>query len=96
MLLVHFFVVEILYYAKTGNELNHAARLSVATICDGVDGYIAWRYNQRSELGAILDPPADKLLHVSGIVVLSLDHRPHLQSVPSGLPAPLSGATSSC
>jgi CDP-diacylglycerol--glycerol-3-phosphate 3-phosphatidyltransferase len=55
---------------------------AVAAICDGVDGYIARRYNQRSELGAILDPLADKLLLVSGIVVLTFDHRPYLESVP--------------
>jgi CDP-diacylglycerol--glycerol-3-phosphate 3-phosphatidyltransferase len=55
---------------------------AVAAICDGVDGYIARRYNQRSELGAILDPLADKLLLVSGIVVLTFDRRPYLESVP--------------
>src|SRR5207248_11536312 len=45
-------------------------------------GYIARHYNQRSELGAILDPLADKLLLVSGIVLLSLDNRPHLPRIP--------------
>lgn len=42
----------------------------IAGISDGVDGYIARRYNQRSELGAYLDPIADKLLLVSLFVVL--------------------------
>jgi|ERR1051325_2264616 CDP-diacylglycerol--glycerol-3-phosphate 3-phosphatidyltransferase len=77
ILLIPFFVVEVLYYFKTGNEAHRLAALlsfAVAAICDGVDGYIARRYNQRSELGAILDPLADKLLLVSGIVVLSFEH----------------------
>src|SRR5215475_7026316 len=85
ILLVPFFVVEVLYYVKNGNEAHRLAAIlsfAVAAICDGVDGYIARRYNQRSELGAILDPLADKLLLVSGIVLLSFDQRPYLQSVP--------------
>ena len=47
-----------------------------------MDGFIARRFNQRSELGVILDPLADKLLLVSGIIVLSFDRQPYLQSIP--------------
>jgi phosphatidylglycerophosphate synthase len=56
-----------------------------------VDGYVARRFNQRSELGAILDPLADKLLLVSGIVVLSFDHAPYLGSVPLWLTGTIMG-----
>jgi len=42
----------------------------VAGISDGVDGFIARRYNQHSKLGAYLDPIADKLLLVSVFVVM--------------------------
>jgi cardiolipin synthase len=42
----------------------------VAGISDAVDGFIARTFNQRSELGAYLDPMADKLLLVSVFVVL--------------------------
>lgn len=42
----------------------------VAGISDAVDGFIARQFNQRSELGAYLDPMADKLLLVSVFVVL--------------------------
>ena len=42
----------------------------VAGISDGVDGFIARQFNQRTELGAYLDPMADKLLLVSVFVVL--------------------------
>lgn len=42
----------------------------VAGISDGVDGFIARRFNQHSRLGAYLDPIADKLLLVSVFVVM--------------------------
>lgn len=42
----------------------------VAGISDGVDGFIARRWNQASRLGAYLDPIADKLLLVSVFVVM--------------------------
>src|SRR5689334_21786423 len=43
-----------------------------AALSDGLDGYVARRYNQRSKLGIILDPIADKGLLLSGIITLSL------------------------
>lgn len=85
ILLIPFFVVEVLYYVKTGNEVQRIAALltfAVAAICDAVDGYIARHYNQWSELGTILDPLADKLLLVSGVVLLSFDHGPRLGQFP--------------
>jgi cardiolipin synthase (CMP-forming) len=48
------------------------AIFAVAAISDGVDGYIARRYKQKSELGIFLDPLADKLLLVSALVLLSV------------------------
>ena len=62
----------------------------MAAICDGVDGYIARRYNQRSELGAILDPLADKLLLVSGIVLLSISW-PYFDTIPLWLTCTIIG-----
>src|SRR5882724_2674031 len=94
ILLVPFFVVEVLYYVKDGHDLHRLLAIisfGVAAVCDGVDGYIARRYDQRSELGAILDPLADKLLLVSGIVLLSFDQRPYLQSVPLWLTGTIIG-----
>jgi cardiolipin synthase (CMP-forming) len=94
ILLIPFFVVEILYYVRAGHEIHRLLALvsfALAAICDGVDGYVARHYNQRSELGAILDPLADKLLLVSGIVVLSFDHSPYLESVPLWLTGTIIG-----
>ena len=42
----------------------------VAGLTDAVDGYIAKRWEQKTELGAYLDPIADKALLVSIYVVL--------------------------
>jgi cardiolipin synthase len=44
----------------------------VAGVSDGVDGFIARHFNQRSDLGAYLDPLADKTLLVSIYVVFSI------------------------
>ena len=85
ILLIPFFVVELIYYLQTGNELHRLLALlsfAVTAILDGVDGYIARHYNQKSELGAILDPLADKLLLVSGIVTLSFNHGRYLGQIP--------------
>jgi cardiolipin synthase (CMP-forming) len=42
----------------------------VAGVSDAFDGYLARRFGQVSELGAYLDPLADKLLLISGFVTL--------------------------
>jgi cardiolipin synthase (CMP-forming) len=85
ILLIPFFVIEIIYYVRTGNAVCWLAGVlsfAVAAILDGVDGYVARRYHQWSELGTVLDPLADKLLLVSAIVVLSFDHTPRLATIP--------------
>jgi len=94
MLLIPFFVVEALYYVKTGKEGFRLAAIlafAIASICDGVDGYIARHYNQRSELGAVLDPLADKLLLVSGIILFTFDNHPYFGSIPLWLTGTIIG-----
>lgn len=46
----------------------------IAAVSDGFDGYIARHYKQRSSLGAVLDPIADKGLLLSGIITLSISN----------------------
>ncbi|MCM3871873.1 MAG: CDP-alcohol phosphatidyltransferase family protein, partial [Pyrinomonadaceae bacterium] len=41
----------------------------VAGITDGLDGLLARRFDQRSQLGTVLDPIADKLMLVTAFVV---------------------------
>lgn len=47
----------------------------IAGITDGLDGYLARRFNWRSQLGAVLDPIADKFLMVSVFLVLAATER---------------------
>ena len=94
ILLIPFFVVEILYFVETGNEMNRLLAIftfAAAAILDGVDGYVARRYHQWSELGTVLDPLADKLLLVSAIIVLSFDHAPRLAVIPLWLTGTIIG-----
>jgi CDP-diacylglycerol--glycerol-3-phosphate 3-phosphatidyltransferase len=62
------------------------AALSVfifAAATDGIDGWIARRFNQRSDLGAYLDPIADKALVLSAILILTfLDWGPDGWRIP--------------
>ncbi|MGC1481609.1 MAG: CDP-alcohol phosphatidyltransferase family protein [Chthoniobacterales bacterium] len=44
----------------------------VASVSDALDGWVARRFNQRSRLGALLDPLADKGLLLSAIITLSV------------------------
>ena len=45
--------------------------VAVAGISDGLDGFLAKRFDWRSRLGGLLDPLADKLLLVSTFVTLT-------------------------
>ncbi len=44
----------------------------IAAISDGVDGFLAKRFGMKTELGAYLDPLADKVLIVSIYVTLGI------------------------
>lgn len=80
ILLIPAFVTMAIYYGQSiqrGEPLEwqrYAAIIIflVAATSDGLDGYVARRYNQRSTLGMILDPIADKGLLLSGIITLSI------------------------
>lgn len=85
ILLTPFFASQAIYYVREGDEIFRLTALLsfwIAAILDGVDGYIARRYNQKTELGALLDPLADKLLLVTGLVVLTFDNSPRLDRIP--------------
>jgi cardiolipin synthase len=51
------------------------AVLVAAGLSDGVDGLLARRLDQKSSLGAYLDPIADKLLLSSSFVILAFKHK---------------------
>src|SRR5215211_7182130 len=59
----------------------------LAGVTDGLDGLLARRFDQKSQLGTILDPIADKLMLVTSFVVLSM-RSVFPQPVASHLPVP--------
>jgi cardiolipin synthase len=82
ILMIPIFVTLAIYYGESIQEGNPQdwmrftaiAVFLLAAISDGLDGYVARRYNQRSSLGMILDPIADKGLLLSGVITLSISN----------------------
>lgn len=58
---------------------------TIAGVSDGVDGFIARRFKQESELGTFLDPIADKLLMTTAFVMLTI---PSVMGTGRFLPVP--------
>lgn len=71
--IVRVFLVPVVFWLLLSNEMTIAFYLFViAGISDGVDGYLAKRYGMATELGAYLDPLADKLLLVCIFIALGV------------------------
>ena len=68
MALIPVFAI-MLVYNREGWAL---AIFTIAGVSDGVDGFVARRFKQESELGTIIDPIADKLLMTTAFVMLTL------------------------
>ena len=83
MVLIPVFV-SLLFYQKFVYALGIFV---LAGITDGLDGLLARRFDQKSQLGTILDPIADKLMLVTAFVVLSM-RTVFPQPLPSHLPVP--------
>ena len=67
------FLVPLVVWLMLDGRMQTAFILFViAGLSDGLDGYLAKKYGWRTELGAYLDPLADKALLVSIFVVLGL------------------------
>jgi cardiolipin synthase len=66
-----FFIISI-HYRRYDVAL---AVLIIAALTDGLDGLLARTLNQKTALGAYLDPIADKLLLSSSVVVLALNRK---------------------
>src|SRR3989338_2731418 len=68
IILIPFFIGSIVY-----SRMDVALMIFIlAVISDGADGFIARTLGQKTKLGTMLDPIADKLLLLSAYVCLSL------------------------
>ncbi len=82
IMMIPCFVLMALYYGRSvahgqpqeWMRFTAIALFVTAAASDGIDGYIARRYNQMSRLGTILDPIADKGLLLAGIITLSFSN----------------------
>ena len=75
LLLIPVFVVCLMSYTRAAPWVRYLA-LGVyfaAAISDCLDGFIARAYNQKTKLGAVLDPLADKLLINVAFVFLAVN-----------------------
>lgn len=77
LVLIPVFVVFLMLYTREQQWLRIAALITfiVAAVSDGVDGFIARAYNQKTKLGSVLDPLADKLLINLALVFLAVNEQ---------------------
>lgn len=74
ILLIPFFIVSVVYYKATDGILRFLPLVifSLAISTDAIDGFIARVLKQKTQLGTILDPLADKLLLTTAFICLSM------------------------
>jgi cardiolipin synthase (CMP-forming) len=71
--LARILLVPIIVWAIASSQMEIAFTVFVvAGVSDAVDGFLAKRFNMTSELGALLDPLADKALLVSIFISLGI------------------------
>ncbi|MBQ2667299.1 MAG: CDP-alcohol phosphatidyltransferase family protein [Clostridia bacterium] len=68
ILLIPFFV----YYAVQGNIAGALISLGLSGLSDALDGFVARKFNQITELGKMLDPFADKLTQGAVAICVAL------------------------
>lgn len=71
--LIRILLVPVIVWAIASHQMTIAFVIFVvAGISDAVDGFLAKRFNMTTEIGALLDPVADKALLVSIYITLGI------------------------
>jgi cardiolipin synthase len=83
LILIPIFVTT-LYYQRFNWSLSI---FLIAALTDGLDGLLARSLNQKTHLGEILDPMADKLLLVTAFIILSMPRFTVITPIPFWLTA---------
>jgi len=87
LVLIPVFAVLVMGYTREDQWYRIAALVTfaVAAASDGLDGFVARAYNQKTKLGAVLDPLADKLMVNIAFVFLAVN-RQFLIPIPAWFP----------
>jgi cardiolipin synthase (CMP-forming) len=74
LVLVPVFVV-VFFSDISNNSLWAFGVYALASVTDVLDGYIARKYQLITEIGIVLDPLADKVMLITAVICLYIDHR---------------------
>jgi CDP-diacylglycerol--glycerol-3-phosphate 3-phosphatidyltransferase len=87
LILIPVFNVLVVVYKGDEPWIRYAALsvFLVASVSDALDGFVARAYNQKTRLGAVLDPLADKLLLNLAFVFLAVNEN-FAEPVPQWVP----------
>jgi len=69
ILLIPVFMIVLMLQLKY-SDIAASLIFAIAAATDGVDGYVARRYNQITDFGKFMDPLADKLLIATALICL--------------------------
>ena len=76
-----------IYYISYHQAIEGFIVFFIAGATDGLDGFIARTFHQKSKLGAILDPAGDKLLMAASYILLTVSSLGYTHTIPVWLTA---------
>ncbi len=82
IILIPIFLI-IFYLPLSWSNFGAAFVFWLASISDALDGYLARKLKQSTPFGAFIDPVADKLMVVCGLVVITQEYQSWLMTIPA-------------